>query len=103
MPARSFDQLRQHSLAVNSLVGLQERAFIAQHSDAWFALWDVRRDALVGPDFDAYWAGIGSHAIAPMVFGLVAAWWPLRDEPNVHLVHYADLQRAPEANMRAIA
>ncbi|MGE0881608.1 MAG: sulfotransferase domain-containing protein [Acidimicrobiia bacterium] len=77
--------------------------FILSHSDAWFDLWGVPKEAVVGPDFDAYFAGLGSHAITPMVFGLIASWWQLRNEPNVLLVHYADLKRKPDESVRAIA
>jgi aryl sulfotransferase len=38
-----------------------------------------------------------------MIFGFVAAWWPLRNEPNVMLMHYSDLKREPDASIRAIA
>jgi aryl sulfotransferase len=78
------------------------RPFIAAHSDAWFDMWQVPRDAIVGPDLDAFFAGLG-QAIVPMVFGFVAAWWPLRHEPNVLLLHYADLKGEPEASIRRIA
>ena len=79
------------------------RPFLASHSDAWFDLWGVDRNALVGPDFDGFFAGLGSHALAPMVFGFTAAWWQLRNEPNVKLLHYSDLKREPEATIRSIA
>jgi aryl sulfotransferase len=38
-----------------------------------------------------------------MIFGVIAAWWPLRNEANVLLVHYADLKHEPEATIRRIA
>jgi hypothetical protein len=79
------------------------RPFIAAHSDAWFDLWQVPREAIVGPDLETFFAGLGSQALAPMVFGFLAAWWPLRHEPNVLLVHYADLKRDHEASIRHIA
>lgn len=79
------------------------RPFLAAHSDAFFELWGVEPGALLGPDFATYFAGMGSHALVPMVFGFMAAWWPLRNEPNVLLVHYADLSREPEPTIRRIA
>ncbi|MEO5842493.1 MAG: sulfotransferase domain-containing protein [Acidimicrobiales bacterium] len=79
------------------------RPFIAAHSDAWFDLWQVPRDGLVGPDFETFFAGIGGNAIVPMIFGFMAAWWPLRHQSNVMLVHYADLKREPEASVHRIA
>jgi aryl sulfotransferase len=79
------------------------RPFLAAHSDAWFDLWQVDKTQIVGSDFDAFIAGAATHAFVPKIFGFVAAWWPLRNEPNVMLVHYADLKRAPDASIRAIA
>lgn len=79
------------------------RPFIAAHSDAWFDLWQVPRDALVGPDLETFFAGLGSQALVPMVFGFLAGWWPLRAEPNVVFVHYADLKRHPETVLPGLA
>jgi hypothetical protein len=79
------------------------RPFIAAHSDAWFDLWQVPKDAILGPDLETFFAGIGSNMLAPMVYGFVAAWWPLRHEPNVLLLHYADLKRDHEGSVRQIA
>ncbi len=77
--------------------------FINAHSDAWFEMWGAPKEAVVGADFDAYFAELGSHGIVPMVFGSVAAWWPLRHEANVAMVHYADMVREPESTIRRIA
>ena len=79
------------------------RPFIASHSDAWFDLWQAPKDALIGADLDEFFAGMGSHMLVPMVFGFLAAWWPLRHAPNVHFVHYADLKRDPATSIRGIA
>jgi hypothetical protein len=79
------------------------RPFIASHSDAWFDLWQVPRGAIVGPDFATYFAGVGSHMLVPRIFDFVASWWPLRHEPNVLLLHYADLKRDLESSVRSIA
>lgn len=79
------------------------RPFIASHSDEFFALWGVDPSFIVGPDFESYFAGMGSHALVPMIFGFLAGWWPLRNEPNVLFVHYADMVREPEASVRRIA
>jgi aryl sulfotransferase len=79
------------------------RPFIDSHSDEFYELWHAEKEGIVGPDFETFFAGIGSHLIVPMVFGLIASWWPLRNEPNVLLVHYAELKREPEASVRKIA
>ena len=62
-----------------------------------------RREGLVGQDVETFFAGMGSHGIVPMIFGFLAAWWPLRHEPNVMLLHYADMKRDHEGSVRAIA
>lgn len=77
--------------------------FINAHADGFFAAWGVPRAAVVGESFDAYFAGIGSHGIAPWIFGFVAGWWALRDQPNVLLLHYADMKRDHEGSVRRIA
>lgn len=79
------------------------RPFISAHSDAWFDLWQVDRNAIIGPDFETYIDGFASHALVPKIFKFVASWWPLRHEPNVLLVHYGDLNRDPDATIRQIA
>ena len=79
------------------------RPFISAHSDAWFDLWKFDKQAIIGPDFETFAAGFASHALVPKLFGFVASWWPLRNKPNVMLVHYSDLKREPEGSIRLIA
>ncbi len=79
------------------------RPFIAAHSDEFFDLWGVDPAAIVGPDFPSFFAGMGSHALTPMIFGFVAGWWPLRHQPNVLFVHYADMVAEPERAIRNVA
>ena len=44
-------------------------------------------------EWTAYWSP-GIH---------LAPWWPLRNEPNVHFVHYTDLDRDLSAEMQRLA
>jgi aryl sulfotransferase len=76
--------------------------FLAAHSDAWFELWQVPKDEVLGPDLATFFEHMGPMLVGT-IFGAVAAWWPLRDRPNVHLVHFNDLKREPEASVRRIA
>ena len=78
------------------------RPFIAGHSDAWFELWQVPKEMIVGPDFPSFFAEMAGPVVAG-VFGFVAAWWPLRDNANVLLVHFSDLKRDHEGSVRRIA
>lgn len=80
------------------------RPFLEKHSDEWFDLWQVPRAALCRPDFPSFYTEvIDSHGMQGMFFGFLAAWWPLRRQPNVHFIHFADLKRDHEASIRKIA
>jgi aryl sulfotransferase len=77
------------------------RPFIQAHSDAWFDLWQVPKDAIVGPDFVTFFSEMAGPMVG-MIFGFVAGWWPLRNHQNVLLVHFSDLKRDHEASVRCI-
>jgi len=79
------------------------RPFIAAHSDAWLDLWQTPRSALVRPTFESFFYEVGQSMVAPMIFGFVAAWWPLRNKANVLLLHYTDMKRDHEGSVRKIA
>jgi hypothetical protein len=77
--------------------------FIASHSDDWFALWQLEKAQLVAPDFATFFAGLGKGMAADMVFGFLAAWWPLRHQPNVLFMHFSDMKADHEGSLRRIA
>lgn len=77
--------------------------FIASHSDEWFALWGMEKQAIAPPDFAAFFEGFAKPRIGDMIFGFVAAWWPLRHNPNVLLMHFSDMKRDHEGSIRRIA
>lgn len=71
------------------------RPFIGQHTDEWFHLWQVSRDAMCTdewfhlwqvsreamcrPDFlSFYWDVIDNNGMQRRFFGFLAAWWPLQ-------------------------
>jgi hypothetical protein len=70
------------------------RPFIAAHSDEFMGMWGVPTDALVGPDFATFAGGMGTGMLA-ILFSFVEGWWPLRERPNVHFVHYSELLADP--------
>jgi hypothetical protein len=78
------------------------RPFLQAHSDAWFELWQVPKEAIVGSDFETFFSGTAIRIVAA-IFGFVAAWWPLRHNSNVLLVHFSDLKRDHEGSVRRIA
>ncbi|SFI62287.1 sulfotransferase domain-containing protein [Albimonas pacifica] len=80
------------------------RPFLEQHSDAWFALWGMPREALCRPDFPRFYAEVvDAHGMQGAFFGFLAAWWPLRHEPNVLFLHFSDMKRDLEGSVRRIA
>ena len=52
--------------------------FIASHSDAWLALWEIDKSDLVPADFATFFEAVAKPMAHEMLFGFVAAWWPLR-------------------------
>lgn len=78
------------------------RPFIAGHSDAWFELWQVPKDEIVGPDLATFFQQTATPMLGA-IFGFLGAWWPLRERANVLLVHFNDLKREPEATVRRMA
>lgn len=76
--------------------------FIDAHSDAWFELWETPREALLRPDFESFFFEVGGSMLGHMVFDFLAAWWPLRHEPNVLFLHFSDMKRDHEGSVRKI-
>ncbi|WP_433989739.1 hypothetical protein SuNHUV7_05430 (plasmid) [Pseudoseohaeicola sp. NH-UV-7] len=80
------------------------RPFLDKHSDEWFGLWGMPREALCRPDFPSFYSDvIDANGMQGAVFGFLAAWWPLRNEPNVMFLHYADMKKDHEGSVRKIA
>ncbi len=80
------------------------RPFIDLHTDEWFDLWQVPREALCRSDFPSfYYDVIDAKGMQGMFFGFLAAWWALREAPNVLFLHFNDMKRDHEATIRKIA
>lgn len=78
--------------------------FLAKHSDEWFDLWQMPRAAMSRPDFASFYAEVvDAHGMQGAFFGFLAAWWALRNEPNVLFLHFSDMKRDHEASIRKIA
>lgn len=81
------------------------RPFFAKHTDEWFDLWGVPKEALSRPDFPSFYNDIidraGMHANG--FFGFLNAWWPLREEANVLFMHFSEMKRDREGSIRKIA
>lgn len=80
------------------------RPFLDKHTDEWFDLWEVPREALCRSDFPSFYSDvIDSKGMQGMFFGFLAAWWSLRAEKNVLFLHFSDMKRDHEGTIRKIA
>ena len=77
--------------------------FIHAHTDAWFDLWKLPREAFCRPDFASFYHEVAKAMFPRMLFGFVAGWWPLRHAKNVLLLHFSDLKADHEGSVRKIA
>lgn len=78
--------------------------FLNKHSEDWFDLWGVPREALCRPDFPSFYSDvIDASGMQGAIFGFLAAWWPLRNEQNVMFIHFADMKQDHEGSIRKIA
>lgn len=80
------------------------RPFIGQHTDDWFDMWQVPKEALYREDFPSFYSDvIDAQGMQGMFFGFLAAWWSLRNSPNVLFLHFSDMKRDHETSIRKIA
>lgn len=80
------------------------KAFLDQHTDAWFDLWKVPRGAMTRPDFATWFREVAvAKEMLGMFFGPIAAWWPLRREKNVLFMHFAEMKRDLAGCTRKVA
>jgi len=77
--------------------------FIHAHSDAWFDLWNLPREAFCRPDFASFYHEVAKAMFPRMLFGFVAGWWPLRYAKNVLMLHFSDMKADHEGSVRKIA
>jgi len=80
------------------------KVFLDQHTDAFYDLWKVPRGAMTRSDFVTWFREVVvPKEMAGMFFGPIAAWWPLRHEKNVLLMHFADMKRDLAGATRKVA
>jgi hypothetical protein len=78
--------------------------FMGAHTQAWFDAWQMPREAVVKPNFEAFYNEVGLQmGFQDMIFGFVANWWPHRHAKNVLMIHFHDMKKDREAMIRRIA
>tara|TARA_R100001143_G_scaffold63320_1_gene69707 strand:- start:787 stop:1707 length:921 start_codon:yes stop_codon:yes gene_type:complete len=80
------------------------KPFLEKHTDEWFELWGVPKEAMTSSSFASFYEGIIKEmGMQEMFAGFMAAWWPLRHEPNVLFLHYADMKQDHQGSLQKIA
>lgn len=80
------------------------KIFVDLHTDAFYALWDTPRAAMTRPTFESWYREIvDPREMQGIFFGFLAGWWPLRHEPNVLFVHFADMKKDLAGSARKVA
>jgi len=80
------------------------KLFLDMHTDAFYDLWQVPRAAMTRPTFDAFYREVVEpRGMGGMFFGFPAAWWALRREPNVLMLHFADMKKDLQGATRKVA
>ena len=77
--------------------------FVKAHSAEWFALWGIDKQAFIPPDIRSCFETLGRAMLPGGLFGFLSAWWPLRHDSNVLLIHFSDMKRDHEGSVRKIA
>lgn len=80
------------------------KVFLDMHTQQFYDLWQVPRAAMTRPTFDAFYREVvNPRGMQGMFFGFLAAWWPLRHEPNVLMMHFADMKKDLHGSTRKVA
>ena len=80
------------------------RPFLEQHSDEWFDLWQMPKQAMRRPDFPSFYSEIiDGRGMQGAFFGFLKAWWAYRKEKNVLFLHFSDMKRDHQGSIRKIA
>jgi hypothetical protein len=77
--------------------------FLNAHSQQWFSLWGMDKQEFVPPDIETCFETFGKPMLPGGLFGFLSAWWPLRHEDNVLLMHFSDMKRDHDGAVRRIA
>jgi len=95
------------------------KPFLESHNPELFAYWGAaeERDAFIKPTFKDFYnecvmpgfPNMPPDMVPPgglltmFFFGFINAWWPLRNKPNVLLLHFSEMKKDHEGSVRKIA
>ena len=80
------------------------KPFFEGHTQAFYDSWKVSKAEMTRATFVEFYSEVLAQIpTVDMFFGFLAAWWPLRNKPNVRLFHFTELKNEPERVIPAIA
>ena len=80
------------------------KPFIEGHRQEFFDFWKVPKGNMTRATFVEFFRDVMSNMpYGDMFFGFLAAWWPLRNKPNVFIVHYSELKKNPAKTIPEMA
>lgn len=80
------------------------KLFLDMHTDAFYDLWQVPKAAMARPTFEAFYREVvDARGMQGMFFDFPASWWPLRNQPNVLVMHFADMKEDLHGATRKVA
>ena len=80
------------------------KPFIEKHADELFEYWEAPKGNLTRPDFPTFYREvIDTMGFNAALFAFIQAWWPLRHNANVLMLHFADMKRDHEGSIRKVA
>jgi len=80
------------------------KTFTSKHSQEFLKYWGMPPEAFQWADIEAFYnAFVKGVGMDKMLFGFMAEWWKLRNEPNVLLLHYKDMVSDHEGSITKIS
>eukprot|EP00586_Coscinodiscus_wailesii_P005151 CAMPEP_0172478536 /NCGR_PEP_ID=MMETSP1066-20121228/2560_1 /TAXON_ID=671091 /ORGANISM="Coscinodiscus wailesii, Strain CCMP2513" /LENGTH=284 /DNA_ID=CAMNT_0013238195 /DNA_START=176 /DNA_END=1030 /DNA_ORIENTATION=+ len=78
------------------------KPFMEKHTDEFLNYWNV--PPLKFDDFETFYNfSVNRIGLLANIFGFMAAWWPLRKNSNVLMLHFSDMKKDHEGCVRKIA
>ncbi len=80
------------------------KTFLSKHSEEFLEYWGMTKDGFTFADFTSYYEGfVKPSGFDKNLFRFVSDWWPLRNEPNVLMMHYSDMVKDHEGSVKKIS
>lgn len=80
------------------------KPFMENHTDEFYALWNIPAHTMSFNNFKTFYQEmVVNFKLYMSVFQFMKDWWPLRNEPNVLMMHFKNMKDDHEGSVRKIA